>query len=55
MYNMITIISSALCYKVLEGVNPKSSHQKTKILSFILYLYEMMDTHYTYFGNPFVV
>lgn len=30
MYNMITIISSALCYKVVEGVNPKGSHQKTK-------------------------
>ena len=55
MYNMITTISSALCYKVLEGVNHKSSHQKTKSLSFILYLYEMMDAHYTYFGNHVMV
>ena len=55
MYNMIITISSALCYKVLEGVNPKSSHQKTKSLSFSLYLYEMMDAHYIYFGNHFMV
>ena len=34
MYNMITIISSALCYKAVEGINPKSSHQKTKIFFF---------------------
>ena len=51
----MTIISSALCYKVVEGINPKSSHQKTKIFAFILYLYEMMEAHYTYFGNHFMV
>ena len=53
MYNMINIISTAVCYlymKVVKRVNPKSSHHKEKnfSISLILHLYEMVDVHCTY-------
>ena len=42
--------------KAVKGVNPKSPHHKEKMsFSFIVYLYEMMNVHWTYCGNHFMM
>ena len=42
--------------KAVKGVNPKSPHHKEKMsFSFIVYLYEMMNVHWTYCGNHFIM
>ena len=43
-----------LYVKVVRSVNPKSSHQKGIFLSFILYLYGIMDVHWSFCGNHFI-
>ena len=49
MYNMMTIVNTKIYLKVVDRVDPKSSHYKRKRFFFFffcflfLYLYEMMD------------
>ena len=47
----------------VKRVNPKSSHHKEKkvflflqfVQTFNFYLYQMMDVHYIYYGNHFMM
>lgn len=40
---------------VAKKINPEFSSQGKKIFPFIFYLCEMMDTHWTYCGNLFMM
>ena len=44
-----------MLYMKVNRVNPKSSHHKEEFFSLILYLYEMMDVHYIYCDNHFMI
>ena len=44
-----------LYIKITERGNPEFSSQEKNIFSLILYLYEMVDVHYTYCGNHFMM